>query len=150
MKINIEVYDHGIPMHQQAAEQASQWSEQSETVLTFKPEDLAEYPYSVLGFNELSVPLGHIAVVRYEDHVATIGRFLVNPDYRHLGVGSALVQHMVGSLGDVFPDMEKCLVYSTYKSTRIFESAGGVFAGFRNPILQGRANWITDLMPAIK
>ena len=150
MNVKIEVFNADDMFHQQAANRVSDWSLRADTVLTVQPEEVAGYPYSIFALNEFGVALGHVAVVNYENNVATIGRFIVSTYFREIGIGGLMLGYLTETLGENFPDMEKCLVYSTYESTRFFEKAGGVFAGFRNPILPGRANWITDLMPAIK
>lgn len=150
MNINFEEFDNSQPHHQGASALVSEWSKNAAAMLTLKPEDLDTYPYSVLAFNPQAVPLGHIAVVKYEAGEATVGRFVVNPDYRGQGVGRAIIQYFVGSVAQALPGMQSCLVYTSYKSLEIFEQAGGVFVGYREPLLRGRANHITNLMPAIK
>lgn len=149
IEIDFQRYNAADELHLMAAAMVSGWSKGMTAMQPIEPGDISGYPCSILAFSEDASLLGHVAVVTYEEGSALVGGLVVNPVCRGRGVGQQLVRQIIHEAGKEFPDMRECKALANYSSLKLFQQAGGLFVGFREPTRRG-GNWIVSLTSAVR
>lgn len=149
MNINFEQFQVGREAHQAAAQLIETWSMQSESMLPVTLEQMESYPYSVLGYSDSRLLLGHVAITSCENGQAYAGGLIVNPDFRRQKIGLSFVKYLLATSKEAVPDMRQCLAYARFESSSLFYQAGGVGLGTREPQRNG-CHWIIGLTAATK
>ncbi len=150
-EIYCEKFNKGV-FNQGDVATISQWSEQSDSVLTIEPDELIEHPYGIIirHHGDLGL-LGYVAIkeLSHSGQVGQLGSLVINP----LSIGNKVatigVSHLLENASRELPGMKAGFAYGNEKSTPLFEKLGGVVVGDREPPAETGCNKLVDLTGAM-